>query len=119
MVDDRGPAARCDPDIESATFRIVQEALLNCAKHSGATNVSIRIAVRDDRLHLEIQDDGKGFDLDALGTRSQVPGHGLLNMRDRAVLAGGELRIDSAPGAGTRIQLDLPWTTPVNGGSTD
>jgi signal transduction histidine kinase len=118
-VDDKGPATRCDPDIESATFRIVQEALLNCAKHSGAAKVTIRMVVRGDRLHLEIQDDGKGFDLDALGTRSQVPGHGLLNMRDRAALVGGELRIDSSPGKGTRIQLDLPWIPPVNGGSAD
>jgi signal transduction histidine kinase len=115
-VEHEGPAARCDPDIESAAFRIVQEALLNCAKHSGAAKVNIQITVHDDRLKLEIRDDGKGFDLDALGTRSQAPGHGLLNMRDRATLAGGELRFDSAPGEGTRVRVVMPWKTPVNGG---
>ena len=115
-VDDGGLAERCDPDIESGTFRIVQEALVNCGKHSGAANVRIQIAVHGDRLQVEIRDDGKGFDLEALGTRSQAPGHGLLNMRDRAALAGGELRVESAPGEGTRIRLVMPWKRPANGG---
>jgi two-component system sensor histidine kinase UhpB len=81
---------------------------VNCAKHSGARTVRVRLGLESGRLVLEIMDDGCGFDVDKLGQDGRGPGHGLLNMRDRSAFAGGTLRIDSQPGAGTRIRVEVP-----------
>jgi signal transduction histidine kinase len=103
---------RCPEDLESGLFRIVQEALLNCAKHSRASQVRIAISIRDAQLALEVEDNGSGFDPQSLGHSLQGVGHGLLNMRDRAAFAGGALSVDSWPGGGTRIRFTMPWDTP-------
>jgi signal transduction histidine kinase len=113
-VDDREFKVRCKPDVESGLFRIAQEALLNCAKHSHAKVVRIKLAMQADRLTLEIEDDGIGFDPQALGQREHGAGHGLLNMRDRAAFAGGMLSVESRPGHGTRIRFEMPWVTKAN-----
>jgi signal transduction histidine kinase len=105
-------AVRCPEDLESGLFRIVQEALLNCAKHSRASQVRIAISIRDAQLVLEVEDNGSGFDPQSLGHSLKGVGHGLLNMRDRAAFAGGALSIDSWPGGGTRVRFTMPWNTP-------
>jgi signal transduction histidine kinase len=107
---------RCHEDLESVLFRIVQEALLNCAKHSGASQVRIALSMRDGQLGLDIEDDGSGFDPQSLGRNPQSVGHGLLNMRDRAAFAGGVLSVDSRPGSGTRICFAMHLATPQAGG---
>ncbi|HEX6820402.1 MAG TPA: HAMP domain-containing sensor histidine kinase, partial [Ktedonobacterales bacterium] len=110
------------PERTIAVYRIAQEALTNIAKHSGARNVAMSLTrERDERaaggehdmLRLTVRDDGKGFDPSPLLHRGQRrasggPGVGLFGMEERARLAGGTLRLQSAPGRGTLINLQLP-----------
>lgn len=91
--------ARGTPEMESAMFRIAQEALTNCARHSQATLVSVELLLAEDQSRLTVADNGIGFILGA----TSCSGQGLTNMRERAVCAGGYLQIDTAPGRGTRI----------------
>jgi signal transduction histidine kinase len=114
----RGIAVRCEftgladrlaPELETALFRVCQEAITNIAKHSGAETVLIQCLERDDRISIEIEDDGKGFSPESLpppATRER--GLGLLGMRERVELFGGRLELDSAPGQGTRIAVTVP-----------
>jgi PAS domain S-box-containing protein len=97
---------RLPPQAEAMLFRVAQEALTNCAKHGNARTVEIAVAQRDDTVVMTVTDDGIGFDPLQLGT-GQV-GLGLLTMRERAAMAGGELSIASAPGKGTRIRVAIP-----------
>ncbi len=98
-----------DPPLETRTiaYRIAQEALVNVRKHGNATRVDVELEERDGGLVVRIVDDGRGFALaEALGTG---PGHlGLSSMKERAELAGGQLSVDSSPGAGTTVELWLP-----------
>jgi signal transduction histidine kinase len=97
---------RLPPDIELALFRIVQEALTNVAKHSGATSVEIRIRYGE-RVKLTVQDDGRGFS-EPLGARAaRRGGFGLTTMRERAEAHGGSLRVEF-PGRGTRLVVEIP-----------
>jgi signal transduction histidine kinase len=82
---------------------ITNEALSNVARHAQATRVRLSAAVRDGRLRLEIQDNGCGLPMD------YVIGYGLRNMRDRARLLGGELSLESQPGHGAIVAVDVPW----------
>ncbi|MBV9326388.1 MAG: GAF domain-containing sensor histidine kinase [Chloroflexi bacterium] len=101
-VDTEGEAA-LPPDIKIGLYRIAQEALNNINKHAGATRAEIRFRKRGSRVDLRISDDGRGFD-----TGSTPPGHfGLSIMRERARAIGAQFRIQSRPGAGTRI--DVHW----------
>ncbi len=98
------------PDhIELAAFRIVQEAVSNCARHARPSEVDVRVAVRDGRLHLEIEDDGVGFDVMEVSARARTgEAVGLEGMRERAEIAGGTFRVDSVPGRGTRVVAEIP-----------
>jgi PAS domain S-box-containing protein len=98
---------RFAPELESLLFRIVQEALTNAAKHARARNISIELAIDEQHTALTIADDGVGFEADALGQPGKAPGLGLLTMRERAEFAGGKFIIDSKPGKGTRIRVEL------------
>jgi signal transduction histidine kinase len=106
-VDHAGFTGRCPPEIESVLFRIVQEALLNCTKHAQAHMV--RVVLRGDSRHLTltVEDDGVGFDQSALALAGSNAGSGLLNMKERAAFAGGSLSIESGPGRGTRITVEI------------
>jgi signal transduction histidine kinase len=114
----RGIAVRCEfsglegrlpVELEAAVFRIAQEAMTNIARHAHAETVLVQCARHGGRLAVEIEDDGAGFVV-----AEQVPserggrGFGLLGMRERAELLGGTVVIESAPGAGTRVVLDVP-----------
>ena len=104
------PLPRLEPEARLAVFRIIQEALGNAAKHARARQVEVALAVADDRLEVEIHDDGQGFeDLDPDTDRE---GLGLSGMLDRAAHAGGTLRVDSHPGEGTRVTLSVPIMRP-------
>jgi two-component system, NarL family, sensor histidine kinase LiaS len=91
------------PDAEQQVFRIVQEALANVAKHSGATHAEVHAADEQNTLVLRIRDNGRGFDM----ARAEGSGVGLSSMRERAESLGGSLRISSAAG-GTRLALRVP-----------
>jgi signal transduction histidine kinase len=101
----------CDgePDLEGRTehevFRIVQEALTNAVRHSHAGKVTVSVA-NGDALAVSIKDDGMGFEPDARSSRGKRLG--LTSMRDRAYALGGRLTIDSAPGRGSTVRLEVP-----------
>jgi signal transduction histidine kinase len=96
----------CSTDIETATYRIVQEALTNVVRHAEADAVLVRIRVDQEELVLQVEDRGRGFD----PTIVLMPGasSGLAGMHERTRLLAGRLRIESSPGAGTRILAELP-----------
>ena len=107
-------AQRLAPDIETACFRIVQEALTNIARHAQATRVTITLRQENEALLLCVQDDGRGFDVAAMRKRAMLGGSvGVLGMQERAGLIGGQLVIESAPGQGSLVQLSCPWRTVV------
>jgi len=92
-----------DQRVQAAAFRVAQEALHNALRHSGASEVSVTLTRTRTRVVLEVSDDGTGFDPELASG-----GLGLASMRERAAAVGGELRVRSAPGAGTRIRLAVP-----------
>ncbi len=96
-----------DP-VKTCVYRVVQEALHNCEKHAGAAKVRVTVRQLPECLIAEIEDDGCGFELNEQGKPVHNTGLGLLGIRERAALAGGSLRIDSAPRHGTRIALRVP-----------
>jgi PAS domain S-box-containing protein len=100
---------RLPTSLETAVYRVVQEALTNVRKHARATSVSLIVERRREEVLAIIEDDGCGFDPDAVkharGSRYKL---GLVGMLERAALAGGRLDIESAPGAGTTIYLHVP-----------
>ena len=99
--------------VEITCFRVVQEALTNVIRHAHARHFAVELGTADDALQLVVRDDGQGFDVPAARARAaRGESQGLLSMRERVALAGGELEIDSAPGQGTSIRARIPL---VNG----
>jgi len=101
-------AANLPDAVKTCVYRVVQEALHNSEKHSGASRVKAAVRQYPDRLVAEIEDNGCGFAMKDQGGTSRSTGLGLLGIRERAAIAGGSLTIDSAPGRGTRIVLVIP-----------
>lgn len=92
------------PRVESALYRICQEALTNVGRHAGADRVTVRLVATPQEVRLDVEDDGAGFDPSGI-----PPGrHGLLGMRERAAMLGGAFEVESAPGEGTRIGAIVP-----------
>ncbi|PVG83185.1 ATPase [Nocardioides gansuensis] len=91
--------------VATAIFRIVQEALTNVGRHSGASEASVMVIASGGALRAVIEDDGQGFDVDVAGQRRSL---GLIGMRDRARLVGGRLTVESRPGHGTTIVAEVP-----------
>ena len=92
------------PETELALFRVVQEALTNIGKYSRATDVLVGLRQAGEALHLEVADNGEGFDVSSL----QAGRHGLAGMRFRIESRGGSFSVVSAPGQGTRVAATLP-----------
>lgn len=90
-------------EYKTCIYRVVQEALHNCARHSGAATVRIRVEQQRDRLLLSIQDDGRGFDV------AQTKGLGLLGIQERVSRLGGAFNVQSQPGSGTTLAVELPF----------
>jgi PAS domain S-box-containing protein len=95
-------------ELASCLYRVAQECLQNAAKHAHATHVRVALKARRGALLLTVNDDGDGFDVKTGKGRG---GLGLIGMEERARLIGGSLRITTAPGRGTRIALQIPYTT--------
>jgi signal transduction histidine kinase len=95
--------ARAPLEIETACFRIVQEALTNIARHARARHVEVTLTVQDVALEVTVKDDGVGFDVERLRT-----GLGMMGMGERAELVGGSFDIESVPGAGTTVRARFP-----------
>jgi PAS domain S-box-containing protein len=102
---------RLPSSLETSLYRILQEGLTNVAKHARARHVSVILQRRGAAVSLIVEDDGQGFDVAAAKGRAGG-GVGLLGMEERAFLLGGTVRIESAPGAGTTIVVEVPLQTP-------
>jgi signal transduction histidine kinase len=102
-------------DVESALYRILQEALSNAQQHAQCSRLSVKLAVIDEQwVTLEIEDDGQGFDAAKTDhTMGQQKGLGLVSMHERVNTVGGYLTIESTPDVGTRIFTKLPLTREV------
>jgi signal transduction histidine kinase len=102
----QGMERRFAPDVETGAYRIVQEALTNVARHACVTEVTVRVWADAEKLNLQVEDRGCGFDPEAVlkGPRSS----GLVGMQERSRLLRGRLTIESAPGSGTTISAELP-----------
>ncbi len=109
-----GDTSRADPEVESAVYRIMQEALTNTAKYARADRAVLDLRIVDGRLTATVSDDGVGFSVDAGrpvdADRIEGPAHGvgLESMRERAELVGAELEVNSRPGEGTTIRVSVP-----------
>ena len=107
------PDLRFDPTVEIACFRVVQEALTNVARHAQARQVRVELQQQGETLQLVIRDDGVGFDVRAAQERAiQGASFGLLGMRERVELAGGDFEINSTPTQGTEIRVRFPLRLP-------
>jgi PAS domain S-box-containing protein len=100
---------RIPQDVETLAYRVVQEALSNVAKHSGASRVVVRLKGAGSILNVEVEDDGRGFDPGASREFLRAGKVGLASMRERAELAGGSLAVRSEPGRGTVVMASLPF----------
>ncbi len=108
-LDDSLSALRIPPHIEVILYRIGQEALSNVALHAGASNVWLGFSCDDHRATLSVRDDGRGFSVGQVSQfRDDHTSLGLLGMRERALLVGGNVEITSRPGAGTTVMVNVP-----------
>ncbi len=107
------PPGRLPPDVETACFRIVQEALTNITRHARAQRVDIDLFHDGEALVLGIHDDGSGFEVAAVRERAAAGDSiGLLGMKERAMLLGGRLDIESIPGLGSTVRMRCPLELP-------
>jgi signal transduction histidine kinase len=95
-------------EYKTCIYRVVQEALHNCSRHARATKVRIRVQQEAHRLSFSIQDDGQGFDV------RHTKGLGLLGIEERVASLGGNCDIQSAPGSGTIVAIELPLSNSEN-----
>jgi signal transduction histidine kinase len=106
------PEARLNPDLETTVFRMVQEALTNVARHSGASAAVVTLTADDTALQVEIADRGRGFDTKAALARNDSLG--LAGLAERVRLAGGRLEVFSCAGQGTRLHAEFPLQPAVS-----
>jgi signal transduction histidine kinase len=104
---------RFRPEMEITLFRTIQEAVINIARHSKATHVFVLFTIENEAVHVEVEDDGEGFDLKKLFHAGAYDtfdrrGLGLLGMKERVALIGGKIEVCSRPGMGTRVEICIP-----------
>jgi signal transduction histidine kinase len=104
---DRMPK-RLPPGLETVLFRVAQEALTNIARHAHASQTNIELNQHAGSVRLVVTDDGVGFDVNAPPKYERGSGLGLVGMRERVALVGGTCTVESEPGRGTRIIIELP-----------
>jgi signal transduction histidine kinase len=107
-VDVQGEMHLLPIEARTALFRIAQEAVNNTVKHAGASNIWIVLSFTDRSVSVQVRDDGSGFDGNITSMKSRTS-WGLIGMRERAALLGGELKIQSKPGIGTTIEVTIPY----------
>jgi signal transduction histidine kinase len=99
---------RLPRDVEANLYRVAQEALHNVVKHAQATSVNVRLERNGEESVLVVEDDGRGFD----GNGTSSEGLGLVSMRERATLAGGQFEIHARPSGGTAVSIRVPTARP-------
>jgi signal transduction histidine kinase len=108
-LDVDGDCGRVSRSLQIATFRIVQEALSNVGRHSGATSVRVRLSLSPQEVRCEVTDDGVGFTVHEAGrSRREREPFGLRSMSERARLLDGECVIEGGPDGGTRVRVRIP-----------
>ncbi|NJN92727.1 MAG: GAF domain-containing sensor histidine kinase [Anaerolineales bacterium] len=104
-----GDISRQDGKVEAAIFAIVQETVNNAIKHAQAQNIIVQLTETATAIYTVIRDDGQGFDVNGVMNNYEQRGSlGMINLKERTQLIGGELNIRSAPGHGTRITIQVP-----------
>lgn len=107
---------RLDPDLETVAFRVVQEALTNAVKHSGANGATVSVERVGGGLRLRVTDDGRGLQREQVLSRTQgATGFGLRGIRDRVELAGGRFELRTPEGGGTELEVELPVEVATRG----
>jgi signal transduction histidine kinase len=97
---------RFTPEIETVAYRIVQEALTNVARHACTNEATVVVKTKQDKLVIQVKDKGDGFDFNSVISAGRAAG--LHGMEERLTLLGGNLTINSSPGAGTRLTAEIP-----------
>jgi signal transduction histidine kinase len=97
---------RIDSTVEVQLQRIIQEALTNVRKHAGACSARVIFALCDGQMQITIEDDGRGFDPEEI---RENQGFGLRSMQGRADMVGARLEVNSTPGKGTHVIINVPW----------
>jgi signal transduction histidine kinase len=108
-VDVIGEEQSISPPVRLALFRVAQEALTNVIKHAQAETASVTLKFNAENVSIDVKDDGAGFDLNQVMSGKVRPSWGLLGMQERAALLGGEVNIESQPGQGTAVQINIPY----------
>lgn len=104
-----GKERRLDPKLETTLFRVVQEAVNNIAKHAKAKKAEISLLFKKNTVRVRVKDDGRGFKTkEAMSSKDRPRGLGLLGMKERVELRNGTLGIQSRPGGGTEINIEIP-----------
>jgi PAS domain S-box-containing protein len=99
---------RLDPELDTVVYRVVQEALTNAARHGHPETVAVQLRYRNGMVRVSVTDDGRGFD-----TSEPAAGFGLLGMRERVSLVGGQFELSSSPG-GTTVEISLPVAAAIS-----
>jgi signal transduction histidine kinase len=109
-MEESGPQQELEPIVERAVIRIVGEALRNVAQHAGAQKAKVALLYGPEGVVVTIEDDGRGFDVEATFTSAEGRGHfGVVGMRERAEAAGGQLVVRSEVGHGTIVRASIPY----------
>jgi signal transduction histidine kinase len=109
---------RLSPEIETTLYRIAQEALNNIVKHSQARHVAFMLDRRAAQVSLMIEDDGVGFNAEQVFEANDT-GLGLIGMRERVTLVGGTIKIESQPGEGATVIVQIPVRATTRSGEID
>jgi signal transduction histidine kinase len=110
VVNNQGYNGQLNNEAEGVVFAIIEEAVGNAKKHAQASEIRINLLARKDRLIVEVKDNGVGFDVETtLSTYDQRTSLGLINLDERAQLVGGHCAIESAPGKGTTVRVEIPY----------
>ena len=104
-----GEDDRLTHELETTPYRIVQEALTNVVRHAHASRVDVVLERRDDSLLVIVEDDGRGFDANLIREHGRL---GLLGMKERAEMLGGTMTLESTPGCGTTLFVEVPYVHP-------
>ncbi|MEN6578060.1 MAG: ATP-binding protein [Phycisphaerales bacterium] len=111
----RGRTELLDNDKRTVLYRVVQEALINVAKHAQASRVNVNIRKQRGVIRMEVQDDGKSFEVRDVLSAKRNKGLGLLGMRERVEMVGGRFAVESSPGKGTAIRAEIPFGNGAKG----
>src|SRR5215203_3479537 len=103
-----GEESQVPGPVATQVYLAMREAVRNAVRHSGCSCIGVTLSVRDGKLRGLVEDDGEGFDPEALAKAMPSWGVGLRSMRERAEMLGGTVHVDSEPGAGTRVELRVP-----------